>query len=151
LLIEIELSKYRARLTFPAHAFGGHVLTCSTTVVEGRNWPTLNISRDSMRMIVVDAADQGPQGAGHRTQPRALPHSDTPYGREAMCDELSEHLDPMVVDPSFGHDLGDIDTGCELLHIHGRDPTSYEHGYRHALTSSIKQGHTRYYSNTRQR
>jgi hypothetical protein len=42
---------------FSTASFGDSVLTCSTTIVEGRNWRTLIISRDSMRMIVVDAAD----------------------------------------------------------------------------------------------
>lgn len=42
---------------FSTASFGDSVLKCSTTIVEGRNWRTLMISRDSMRMIVVDAAD----------------------------------------------------------------------------------------------
>jgi hypothetical protein len=42
---------------FSASTFGDSVLTLTTTIVEGRNWRTLMISRDSTRMIVVDAAD----------------------------------------------------------------------------------------------
>lgn len=42
---------------FSTASFGDSVLMCSTTSVEGRNWRTLIISRDSTRMIVVDAAD----------------------------------------------------------------------------------------------
>ena len=42
---------------FSPHTFGDSVLTFTTTIVEGRNWRTLMIARDSTRMIVVDRAD----------------------------------------------------------------------------------------------
>lgn len=42
---------------FSPSTFGDSVLTFTTTIVEGRHWRTLLISRDSARMIVVDAAD----------------------------------------------------------------------------------------------
>ena len=42
---------------FSPRTFGDSVLTFTTTIVAGRYWRTLTISRDSARMIVVDAAD----------------------------------------------------------------------------------------------
>ncbi len=42
---------------FSTSAFGDSVLIFTTTIVEGRNWRTLMIPRDSTRMIVVDTAD----------------------------------------------------------------------------------------------
>ena len=42
---------------FSTASFGDSVLTFTTTIAEGRNWRSLTISRDSTRMIVVDAAD----------------------------------------------------------------------------------------------
>ncbi|HRO98019.1 MAG TPA: hypothetical protein PLN54_01135 [Flavobacteriales bacterium] len=55
--VSMELADKDTTDRFSTASFGDSVLTCSTTIVEGRNWRTLMISRDSTRMIVVDSSD----------------------------------------------------------------------------------------------
>ncbi|MBK9274719.1 MAG: hypothetical protein IPM49_09290 [Flavobacteriales bacterium] len=55
--LKVEATNKDTRDRFSPRTFGDSVLTFTTTIVEGRNWRTLIIARDSTRMIVVDAAD----------------------------------------------------------------------------------------------
>lgn len=55
--LKVETADKDTTDRFSANTFGDSVLTFTTTIVEGRNWRTLMIARDSTRMIVVDAAD----------------------------------------------------------------------------------------------
>ena len=56
-LLKVEAADMDASDRFSAGTFGDSVLTCNTAIGVGRNWRKLIISRDSTRMIVVDAAD----------------------------------------------------------------------------------------------
>ena len=55
--LKVEAADQDTTDRFSPHTFGDSVLTFTTTIVEGRNWRTLMIARDSTRMVVVDAAD----------------------------------------------------------------------------------------------
>jgi hypothetical protein len=55
--LKVEAADQDTTDRFSARTFGDSVLTFTTTIVEGRNWRSLMLSRDSTRMIVVDAAD----------------------------------------------------------------------------------------------
>lgn len=55
--LHVEAADQDSTDRFSPHTFGDSVLTFTTTIVEGRNWRSLKISRDSTRMIVIDAAD----------------------------------------------------------------------------------------------
>ena len=55
--LKMEAADQDSTDRFAAHTLGDSVLSFTTTIVEGRNRRSLKISRDSTRMIVVDAAD----------------------------------------------------------------------------------------------
>ncbi len=55
--LKVEAADRDTSDRFSPNTFGDSVLMFTTTIVEGRNWRTLIIARDSTRMIVVDAAD----------------------------------------------------------------------------------------------